>query len=132
MSGSKTKNYRVLFNNQTVYEGSAEQVASKFHVCRNSVMEYARKNTKLGGMFDVEALEVESDSAKAEREFIDIQVFRLIHDKNTVAMKDLEKNIILLAERGLKVKPRKVKGEKHKNMKRSDGDYYILDLVGGK
>lgn len=132
MSGSKTKNYRVLFNNQTVYEGSAEQVSKKFHVCRNSVIEYSRKNMKLGGMFDVVAFEVESKDEEAEREFIDIQVFRLIHDKNTVAMENLEKNIMLLAERGLKVKPRKVKGEKHKNMKRSDGDYYILDLVGGK
>ena len=132
MSLSIEKNYKVLFNNQLVYEGSAEQVGKKFHVCRNSVIEYARKNMKLGGMFDVVAVEVESEDEKAEREFIDIQVFRLIHDKNTVAMENLEKNIMLLAERGLKVKPRKVKGEKHKNMKRSDGDYYILDLVGGK
>lgn len=132
MSLSNAKNYKVLFNNQLVYEGLAEQVGKKFHVSKESVREYANKGKKLGGLFDVVGVEIEDENEKAERELIDIQVFRLIHDKNTVAMKDLEKNIMLLAERGIKVKPRKVKGEKHKNMKRSDGDYYILDLVGGK
>lgn len=132
MSSSNVRKYKVLFNDQLVYEGLAEQVGNKFHVTKDTVVEYANKGKKLGGLFDVVEVEIENEDEKAEREFIDIQVFRLIHDKNTVAMEDLEKNIMLLAERGLKVKPRKVKGEKHKNMKRSDGDYYILDLVGGK
>lgn len=131
MSLSTVKNYKVLFNDQLVYEGSSEQVGKKFHVSKDTVVEYANKGKKLGGLFDVVGVEIEDKYKKSERESINFQVIQLTRYKNTVAMKNLERNISLLAEVGLIVKPRKVKGEKCKGMKRADSDYYILELVEG-
>lgn len=131
MSSSNVKNYKVLFNDQLVYEGLAEQVGKKFHVSKESVKEYANKGKKLGGLFDVVGVEIENKNEKSERESINFQIIQLTRYKNTVAMKNLERNISLLAEVGLNVKPRKVKGEKNKGMKRADSDYYILELVEG-
>ena len=131
MSLSTVKNYKVLFHDQLVYEGSSEQVGNIFHVSKDTVVEYANKGKKLGGLFDVVGVEIEDKYKKSERESINFQVIQLTRYKNTVAMKNLERNISLLAEVGLIVKPRKVKGEKCKGMKRADSDYYILELVEG-
>ena len=131
MSSSNVRKYKVLFNDQLVYEGLAEQVGNKFHVTKDTVVEYANKGKKLGGLFDVVEVEIEDKYKKNERESINYQVIQLTRYKNTVAMKDLERNVSLLAEVGLIVKPRKVKGEKNKGMKRADSDFYILDLVEG-
>lgn len=131
MSSSNVRKYKVLFNDQLVYEGLAEQVGNKFHVTKDTVVEYANKGKKLGGLFDVVEVEIEDKYKKSERESINFQVIQLTRYKNTVAMKNLERNISLLAEVGLIVKPRKVKGEKYKGMKRADSDYYILELVEG-
>ena len=97
--------YRIIEDGKVICEGTRHHVCAKIHRSKTTNLnEYATLKRKICGKYDVEVILEDDEETKRENEILDNQVFHLKLKEKTVGFPDVERNIRLLEERGIKTR----------------------------